>query len=309
MDDQQVLPSDSPRTIEGDVGVEAYQELLADFLGQLPMYLTDLNAAAAVSDVPAARYVAHQIKGNALSFGAVGLDELAQRLLAISKADGELLRPIVGDIEREVAHLRAVPVGGSPVTDVGAESYQQRLADFLGQLPLQIADLKTAESSGNIPAAKYVAHQLKSHAPGLSAAHLDGLADRLLRIRHDEDELLRLVVVEIEQEAARLEADLSVSTLESDVGSEVYKELLAEFLDHFPLYLSGLHNAAFMKDVPAARYVAHQIKGNALSFGAIKLDGLAGRLLRVGKDQSGLLQPLVGEIDIEVARLQAALGR
>ncbi len=32
----------------------------------LPLCLTDLNAAAAVGDVPAARYVAHQIKGPGL---------------------------------------------------------------------------------------------------------------------------------------------------------------------------------------------------------------------------------------------------
>lgn len=309
MDHQPDLPSAVLGTIENDVGSEVYQELLVDFLAQLPLYLIDLNAAAAVDDVPAARYVAHQIKGNALSFGAAGLDGLAERVLSIGKGESELLRPLVGEFVREVARLQASLGGASLETEVGSDAYQQLLADFLGHLPLQLGALRTAAIATDIPAARYVAHQIKGYALNLRADVLDGLADRLLQIAPDDGDLLRHVVAEVELEAACLQEEHCVSTLETDVGTEVYQELLTEFLGYFPLYLNGLHNAALMKDVPAARYVAHQIKGNALSFGAVRLDGLADRLLRIGKDESDSLQLLVGEIDREVACLRATLGR
>ena len=99
--------------------------------------------------------------------------------------------------------------------------------------------------------------------------------------------------------------DEGASTIEGDVGSEIYGELLADFLDHLSVQLEDLRAAAAAKDVGAARYVAHQIKGTALSFGAVRLDGLLDRMLTTEKDQDERLQALVVEFGKEIGRLQA----
>jgi HPt (histidine-containing phosphotransfer) domain-containing protein len=100
--------NDGAGTLEGDVGSDVYQDLLGSFLRQLPLQLTDLRDAAEITDVVAARYVAHQIKGVALNFGAVHLDELAERLLLIARDQGELLPSFVDEIDEEIRLLQVV---------------------------------------------------------------------------------------------------------------------------------------------------------------------------------------------------------
>src|ERR1700736_5977429 len=56
------IGGDNLGTIEGEVGPEAYARLLAAFRRALPLQLAELRSAAATGDVPAARYVAHQLK-------------------------------------------------------------------------------------------------------------------------------------------------------------------------------------------------------------------------------------------------------
>ena len=83
-----------------------------------------------------------------------------------------------------------------------------------------------------------------------------------------------------------------VGSLENDVGPEMHQQLLAAFLGHLPPQLAKLHNAAVGEDFLAARYVAHQIKGTAPSFGATHLEELADRLLHIGRDRGELLRSL-----------------
>ena len=99
--------ANGPRTIEDDVGPEVYQELLADFLSDLTPQLADLENAGMTGDVPAARRIAHQIKGTALSFGAVGLDALVDRLLQLDGGETDLLRSLVNEVRVEVRSLQA----------------------------------------------------------------------------------------------------------------------------------------------------------------------------------------------------------
>jgi HPt (histidine-containing phosphotransfer) domain-containing protein len=99
-----------------------------------------------------------------------------------------------------------------------------------------------------------------------------------------------------------------VGTLEKDVGSEAYQQLLGTFLGHLSQQLVDLKDAAAVGDVAAARYVAHQINGTAPSFGAVRLDELADRVLQVGRDQGDFLPSLVEEIEMEVGQLQAVLS-
>ncbi len=96
--------------------------------------------------------------------------------------------------------------------------------------------------------------------------------------------------------------------LESDVGPEVYKELLESFLTHLSLQAVELGTAAAAGDVAAAQGVAHQIKGTATSFGAGRLDELAQRVMAMDGDEHDLLPSVVGEIDAEIRSLQAGVG-
>jgi HPt (histidine-containing phosphotransfer) domain-containing protein len=102
--------------------------------------------------------------------------------------------------------------------------------------------------------------------------------------------------------------DATLGTLESDVGPEVYQELLASFAAHLSLQVIKLNAAVDDSDVPAAQGVAHQIKGTASSFGATRLDELAKRVLGMPNTQVELLRSLVDEIDAEVGTFQAVFG-
>ena len=79
-------------------------------------------------------------------------------------------------------------------------------------------------------------------------------------------------------------SDERSGTLESDVGTEVYKELLEAFLTHLSLQAVELDSAAANGDVTSAQYVAHQIKGTATSFGAMRLDEIAHQILAMEAD-------------------------
>jgi HPt (histidine-containing phosphotransfer) domain-containing protein len=93
-------------TLESDVGPEIYQELLGAFVSHLAWQTAELTSAAAAGNIPAARFVAHQIKGTATGFGAVHLDELAQRMLQLGPDDFELLRSLVEEAEQEVGKIQ-----------------------------------------------------------------------------------------------------------------------------------------------------------------------------------------------------------
>ncbi len=97
------------------------------------------------------------------------------------------------------------------------------------------------------------------------------------------------------------------TTLERDVGPEVYQELLCAFLEHLSIQLHDLRQAAEAADVPAAKYIAHQIKGTATSFGAARLDELAVVMLQMDHDQDELLISLVDDMGTEIANLQGVV--
>ncbi len=97
-------------------------------------------------------------------------------------------------------------------------------------------------------------------------------------------------------------------TLESDVGPEIYKDLLESFLAHLSLQAVELGTAAAHRDVAAAQDVAHQIKGTAMSFGAERLDELAQRVMAMDGHEHELLRSVVDEIDAEIRSLQTGVG-
>jgi HPt (histidine-containing phosphotransfer) domain-containing protein len=102
--------------------------------------------------------------------------------------------------------------------------------------------------------------------------------------------------------------DETPGTLESDVGPDVYRELLESFVAHLSLQVITLNAAVDDGDVPVAQGVAHQIKGTASSFGATRLDELSKRVLQMADTEVELLRSLVHEIDAEVETFQAAVA-
>jgi HPt (histidine-containing phosphotransfer) domain-containing protein len=89
------------RTIEVDVGPEAYAELLAVFRDNVKLSAIKLSRAAQTGDLPAARYVAHTLKGSAASFGATRLDECADRILGLGREQGDQLGTLLEEYDED----------------------------------------------------------------------------------------------------------------------------------------------------------------------------------------------------------------
>ena len=68
------------RALEASVGAEFVKELVDTFLGDAPNMLADLRSAVAARDAERFRRVAHSLKSNSNTFGALALGELARSL-------------------------------------------------------------------------------------------------------------------------------------------------------------------------------------------------------------------------------------
>jgi HPt (histidine-containing phosphotransfer) domain-containing protein len=194
--------------LASELGEEGYAAVLDEFMVHLPDQVTDLRAAAAVGDAPLARYVAHQLAGTALEFGAAELNDLAHRILQIGRGDDTLLRSVVDLIGTEVDRLQAAHHPrdpGSLESDIGSLAYAELLDEFITRLPRQVVSLKAAAATGDLPWARYVGHELMGTARDFGAPDLDHLARRLLTVDQDRPDLLREVVLAIDEEASRLE--------------------------------------------------------------------------------------------------------
>jgi HPt (histidine-containing phosphotransfer) domain-containing protein len=93
--------------------------------------------------------------------------------------------------------------------DVGPALYQELRVEFLEQLSPQLLHLAGAAASGDVNAARVVAHQLRGTAPCFGAAHLDRLAEQLLTMNGHGRHRLRGLVHEIRKEVERLQAGQS----------------------------------------------------------------------------------------------------
>jgi HPt (histidine-containing phosphotransfer) domain-containing protein len=124
--------TDGAGSVGYDLGATQYEHLVAAFLGDLALEVALLGDAAAVGDIPAARYVAHQIKGTAPSFGAADLEELADRVLQIPRDQSELLARVVEEIVKEAHRLKelltADPATGGSEAALPASPLTERVA-------------------------------------------------------------------------------------------------------------------------------------------------------------------------------------
>jgi HPt (histidine-containing phosphotransfer) domain-containing protein len=66
--------------LQATAGADFVRELVDTFLGEAPSMLRDLRAALAANDVQRFRRVAHSLKSNSNTFGALGLGTMARTL-------------------------------------------------------------------------------------------------------------------------------------------------------------------------------------------------------------------------------------
>jgi signal transduction histidine kinase/CheY-like chemotaxis protein/HPt (histidine-containing phosphotransfer) domain-containing protein len=94
--------------LEREIGPEAYARLFAVFLASIPPRLNELNDAVAAGDMQTVRYVAHNLKGTAASFGATRLGELAHQIGRQLRAEErQLLAESVQQLNEEFKRVGA----------------------------------------------------------------------------------------------------------------------------------------------------------------------------------------------------------
>jgi HPt (histidine-containing phosphotransfer) domain-containing protein len=86
-----VIDIASYRELEATAGADFASELVGTFLEEAPSMLAELRTAHAASDADTFRRVAHSIKSNAATFGAVSLSDLARGLELGGLPTGTLL--------------------------------------------------------------------------------------------------------------------------------------------------------------------------------------------------------------------------
>lgn len=68
------------RELQDAAGEDFVKELVDTFLEDAPQMLSDLHSALAAADADKFRRAAHSLKSNSLTFGALGLGDLAREL-------------------------------------------------------------------------------------------------------------------------------------------------------------------------------------------------------------------------------------
>jgi len=97
-------------------------------------------------------------------------------------------------------------------------------------------------------------------------------------------------------------------TLAETTGADFVRELVATFLQEAPAMLAELRSALAAGDAEQFRRIAHSLKSNSNTFGALTLGGMARELEHGGiaKVAAGG-SPSLDELDQEYARAAAAL--
>jgi signal transduction histidine kinase/CheY-like chemotaxis protein/HPt (histidine-containing phosphotransfer) domain-containing protein len=95
--------------------------------------------------------------------------------------------------------------------------------------------------------------------------------------------------------------------LELEIGPEAYARLFGIFLASVPPRLAQLINAVTSGDMETVRHVAHNLKGTAASFGAVRLGEIAELIERqLREEERDNLRELVKQLDQEFKKVRAA---
>ena len=157
-----------------------------------------------------------------LLYSTTSTREELQRHTTISGADGfvakdEGLRALVGEVHRVLQRATAAPPADR-LSDASQLKYLRALGqetgdndlvmdlarDFLVDLPLKLARIRTALQAGELEDARGAAHALKGSSLQMGASHLASLCEQLQRMDYDKDiARRRALLYEVEEEAVQ----------------------------------------------------------------------------------------------------------
>ncbi|MCF8029145.1 MAG: Hpt domain-containing protein [Desulfobacteraceae bacterium] len=93
-----------------------------------------------------------------------------------------------------------------------------------------------------------------------------------------------------------------------DMDPELYRELLALFIDTSQKELSGLREASSRQDFTRASRLAHSLKGAAVNLGLNGIAGQAESIENAAKTRdSGTIDAVAGQVSLEVNQLARLL--
>ena len=94
--------------LEAAAGADFARELIATFLEEAPLMLAELRSTLAAGNADAFRRVAHSLKSNSLTFGALTLGAMARELELRGLSDDAPLDALAGEYARAAAALTAL---------------------------------------------------------------------------------------------------------------------------------------------------------------------------------------------------------
>ena len=110
---QSVIDAATFGELQATAGADFVNELVDTFLTEAPVMLNDLRAAFASSDADRFRRIAHSLKSNSNTFGALTLGRLARQLElsglgSVRAAGGDALDALDAEYARAAAALKAL---------------------------------------------------------------------------------------------------------------------------------------------------------------------------------------------------------
>ena len=104
------------RSLQDAAGADFVADLVQTFIGEAPNMISELRSALAAGDAERFRRVAHSLKSNSNTFGAVSLGQLARELELSAKertaaADANPIDTLAAEFSRVAARLEEMSRG------------------------------------------------------------------------------------------------------------------------------------------------------------------------------------------------------
>lgn len=113
---QDTIDAPTFKALQDAAGADFVADLVQTFLGEVPVMIAELRSALAAGDAERFRRVAHSLKSNSNTFGAVGLGTLARDLELsarerIAAADAKPIDALEHEFARVAARLQEMSRG------------------------------------------------------------------------------------------------------------------------------------------------------------------------------------------------------
>lgn len=113
---QSTIDAPTFKALQDAAGADFVADLVQTFLGEAPGMIAELRSSLAAGDAERFRRVAHSLKSNSNTFGAVGLGQLARELELSAKertaaGDPGPIEDLAQEFSRVAARLEAMARG------------------------------------------------------------------------------------------------------------------------------------------------------------------------------------------------------